>query len=66
MLIEKDAEFVLSYKYKVIGKAGCGYHLTLRKKKGGGVMSVYESIYLVFTFGILLISLISYLERDKK
>ncbi|MDI9475372.1 MAG: putative holin-like toxin [Natronincolaceae bacterium] len=29
-------------------------------------MSVYEAIYLIIAFGVLLISLISYLERDKK
>ncbi|HZK57932.1 MAG TPA: putative holin-like toxin [Clostridia bacterium] len=29
-------------------------------------MSIYETLYLLLTFGILLISLISYLDRDKK
>ena len=57
---------MLLYQYKVIGKAGCGYHLISQRKKGGGVMSVYETLYLVLTSGILLISLISYLDRDKK
>ena len=41
---------------------GAGCHLTFIMK-GGGTMDTYQAINLMIMFGILLISLISYLNR---
>ena len=51
---------------KVVGKAGCLVATSLLEMKGGGAMvSTYEAISLMITFGVFLISLISYLDRNK-
>jgi hypothetical protein len=34
--------------------------------KGGGIMSTYEAITLMLTFGLLLINLIGYLDNHNK
>jgi hypothetical protein len=33
-------------------------------KRGGGVMSTFEAISLMISFGVLLITLITYLDRN--
>lgn len=50
---------------KVIGKAGCGCHLT-SQKKGGGAMSIYEALSLMIMFSGFTLSLISLIVKLTK
>lgn len=56
-------KFILYYNFNAISYMGSDASFKLKEVV---IMTTYQALSLMMSFGILLIALISYLDRDKK